>query len=126
MSNPVGRPSKYRPEYCDDIVKYMAQGNTFVQFAAEIGVDYETLLAWSKKHPEFNGAKKKAEKATQSFWERVLRQASLGIPMKVNNETLKPNTTLIIFLMKCRFRDTYGEQVALTGDFDFVPLKSFE
>ena len=70
MSNPVGRPSLYKPEYADELIKYFdvkpfsievvkdAKGNertdilpgtfpTLARFATKIGVSRDTLYEWS-------------------------------------------------------------------------------
>lgn len=76
---PVGRPSKYRAEFCEGIIEYFeaplkrvnevvkaenASGElvevqtiirpaTLFGFAAKCGVGYQTLLEWEKIHTEF-------------------------------------------------------------------------
>jgi hypothetical protein len=81
---PIGKPTKYRPEYPEKLLEYFeshplymefeeermsASGAiktvrvreagdlpTFEGFALEIGVIHETLIEWSKKHPDFSEA----------------------------------------------------------------------
>lgn len=55
-----GRPSKYKEEYCERLIKHMATGLPYETFAAEIGVSRDVLYDWEKKHPEFLHAKKRA------------------------------------------------------------------
>jgi hypothetical protein len=63
--NPNGRPTKYKPEYCESIVHYFHNHNGFPTiegFAVyECDVDPDTLLNWQKKYPDFLGAVKKAK-----------------------------------------------------------------
>lgn len=121
----MGRPTKYRKEYCSQIIDFMAQGKSLVQFAAEIGVNTDSIHEWRKVHSEFSVSVKKAEKASQAYWENILHRASLGLPFTMNNKEYKSyNTTLIIFLIKSRFRDAYGDQVSFSSDFNFTPLGS--
>lgn len=68
-----GRPAKYKPEYCDLIVAYAAEGASFTEFCAEIGVSRQTLHNWKKAHPEFLDAYTRAELVGQAHWERKLR-----------------------------------------------------
>lgn len=84
---PSGRPSKYKPEYCEKILYFFTREYTrevtkiretkngavevteekpnplplFEKFAVEIGVHRETLLNWTTRHPEFFDAYKKAK-----------------------------------------------------------------
>ena len=92
-----GRPSKYKPEYCEDIVEYFSidpvaervestrydkDGNvsgetlketgpilpTFTRYALKIGVCDDTLLNWSKEFPEFLVAYRRCEKLQEDVW----------------------------------------------------------
>lgn len=62
---PEGRPTKYKPEYCEDIIAYFHdhQGFPTIEgFAVyECDVDPDTIVNWTKNHPEFFGAYKKAK-----------------------------------------------------------------
>lgn len=75
----VGRPSKYRAEFCETIIDYfeaplkrvqepecrenpdgemvevqvIVRPATLYGFAAQCGVGYTTLLDWEKNHPDF-------------------------------------------------------------------------
>lgn len=57
----TGRPSKYKPEYCEAIVAAAKKGDTFEMFACDLGVHIDTLHEWAKVHPEFGYAKKLAK-----------------------------------------------------------------
>jgi hypothetical protein len=86
--HPGGRPTKYRPEYCKQIIEYfdieptrevtvtvrMKSGTEiekteeranhprwFQDFAAKIGVAYQTLRVWTKEHREFCDAYTRAK-----------------------------------------------------------------
>jgi hypothetical protein len=54
----VGRPTKYKQEYCISIVEHMAKGNSFESFAGRVGVCFDTLYHWTHQYPEFSEAKK--------------------------------------------------------------------
>lgn len=90
---PVGRPTDYKPEYCQAIIDYFSvkpyeltekeiikdghsaviQVNeasdfpSFAGFAAKMGVCRDTIQEWCDKHPEFSVAHKKA-KVLQESW----------------------------------------------------------
>jgi hypothetical protein len=84
----AGRPTKYRPEYCDEIVKFFdvepyeykevvitlrnggtlekverhpARLPTMERFASDIGVNGDTLVEWSKRHRAFSAAYARAK-----------------------------------------------------------------
>jgi len=66
---PAGRPTKYDPKYCDEIIEFMKDGRSIVAFAAHIEVADVTLYEWKKVHPEFSRAIKVAMAKCQSWWE---------------------------------------------------------
>ena len=63
-----GRPSKYKPKYCKQIIKFFDRElvdaetfepcrlPTYEKFAFSIGVHRDTLHEWCKKHPKFSDA----------------------------------------------------------------------
>ena len=89
-----GRPTKYRPEYCQKILEYFeidpiqfkdiiitykdgstkecteeeaAPLPTFRKFAKSIGTYHDVLLDWCKKFPEFATAYNRAKEAQLEF-----------------------------------------------------------
>ena len=96
MSNSVGRPSKYKPEYCDDIIRYFdvppqqttykktyyADGTlksedpvtlacqlpTLQGYAHSIDINKDTLIEWSKEHQEFSVAYTRAKELQEQIW----------------------------------------------------------
>ena len=50
---PVGRPSDYKPEYCEKVIDLGEAGNSFTQIAHKIGHDKASLLRWAEAHEEF-------------------------------------------------------------------------
>lgn len=92
--NPVGRPSEYRPEYCEKLIEFLREGRAFEQFASQCDVSINTTYEWAKKHPEFREAKKRAEALSLNWW---LEQGRLSL-----NKTVFRDTPWI-FNMKCRF-----------------------
>lgn len=88
----VGRPTDYRPEYCQMIVDHFSiepfevetdhQGKpiitanklpTLTNFAMKIGVCRDTIHEWSRTHPAFSDAVKKAKE----LQEEILMQNGL-------------------------------------------------
>ncbi|CAB4137608.1 hypothetical protein UFOVP319_47 [uncultured Caudovirales phage] len=69
-ANPVGRPSKYDPAYCDRVIELGNQGASIDEMAFELGVHDDTLRNWAGEHPEFFDAFTRAQLASQVWWER--------------------------------------------------------
>ena len=91
-----GRPTKYKNEYCDLLVNWMAGGLSFESFGSEVDASKQTLYTWTTKHPEFLDAKRVGTTKGQAFWEKLGRQAVVG---KIPGF----NATVWIFSMKNRF-----------------------
>jgi len=70
--HPGGRPSKYSPAYCDEVVDILSQGHSLTGFAGHIGVTRETVWAWTKEHPEFANAVKAGQAKAVVWWEKRL------------------------------------------------------
>ena len=96
MAHPGGRPTKYRPEYCEEIIEYFerppqrieykreynhdgsikkeepitlgAEFPSLAGFAAKIGVDKLTLLRWKDEHKEFCSAYTRAKEIQENIW----------------------------------------------------------
>jgi hypothetical protein len=77
---PAGRPSTYKPEYCEAVIEMGRKGYSVVEMAAEIGVGRTTLERdWPSDHPEFSQAMTHARECSQAWWERIGRD-NLIIP----------------------------------------------
>lgn len=63
-----GRPTKYKPEYCEEIIQYMRDGKSLAEFAAHINVARDTVNEWANVHPEFSAAKKHAIELSEAWW----------------------------------------------------------
>jgi transposase len=91
---PAGRPTDYRPEYCDDLVHHMNDGFSFESFAGKVGNHHRTLYDWAEAHPEFLQAKRRGEDLARIWWEGTLKRIA------VTNEG---NATATIFALKNKF-----------------------
>lgn len=90
----AGRPTKYKPDFCKQIVSLMADGLSIEEVAYKFDVHVDTLYEWEKRHPEFSEAKKKGVNASYVWWLRSGR---------VNLENTKFSATLFYMNMKNRF-----------------------
>jgi hypothetical protein len=51
-----GRPTLYRPEYCERVIELMGRGYDLTAFAGAIGVSREAVYAWMDAHADFQHA----------------------------------------------------------------------
>jgi len=111
-----GRPTKYRPEFCEKLIDHMAKGLSFETFGTVIGVDRATIYKWAKpenkhKYQGFYDAKRIAFEECRAWWEKV------GNGLATGSKSVKHgNSAVWIYNMKCRFakewRDNPAEQQA--------------
>lgn len=70
---PGGRPSKYKPEYCELLIDHMSRGGSYEGFAGhpQVRVSIPTLYVWEQDHPEFLEAKGVAVASARNHWEEI-------------------------------------------------------
>lgn len=105
---PAGRPTHYKPEFCDVAVEMGAQGKSLAQIAAACGVARVTLWAWADNHEEFAKAIARARDLSLAWWEE---QAHIG--MWESPEGARLNPQLWSRSMAARFPDDYRESKKL-------------
>ena len=66
---PVGRPTIYRPEMCEQVIEWGKLGKSRSWFAAELGTSRQMLLEWEAIHPEFSVALQISLEFSQRWWE---------------------------------------------------------
>lgn len=86
---PAGRPSEYKPTYCNEIIELMATGLSLTAAGADLGFARDTMYEWREQHPEFSDAVKIGQAKRQLFLERRLLSESEG-----------PRVTSSIFALK--------------------------
>jgi transposase len=99
----VGRPTTYKPEYCDRVVELGAKGYSQAMIIADIGAgSRETIDNWKKRHPEFLDAMTRARDLALAWWERI------GLENTGNRDF---NANLYRVIMMARFgQDGYREK----------------
>jgi hypothetical protein len=65
----LGRPTSYRPEFCERIVALMAEGRSLDGCASILGVHPDSLYEWQKVHAEFSDAVRAGRAVATTFWE---------------------------------------------------------
>ena len=106
MTNPVGRPSKYDPAYCDKVIELGKLGKSFEQMASMLGIGITTLKRWREDHEDFRASLEDAHGHAQTWWEDKA-QANL-IEFK-DGERI--NTGLWSRSMAARFPKNYSDRV---------------
>ena len=108
----MGRPTTYRPEYCDLVLEMGAQGKSYAQMGAAIGVARKTIYEWADKYPEFGDAIARARELALAWWEDQGQQGMWDTP---NGVRLNPQ--LWSRSMAARFPDDYREskKTEITG-----------
>lgn len=101
VKRPVGRPSRYKPEFCDVAIEVGRHGGGPNDIACEIGVLRENLYDWAKVHPEFSTALKLAKQLEQKWWEN---KGVEGMGAERFNAVVWRTS------MQARFRDDYTEK----------------
>jgi len=73
-----GRPTDYRPEYCDFLIECAEAGESQETFCALVGIEYKTLTNWTAAHPEFLQAIGIAKMKRASFLEKEAMASTNG------------------------------------------------
>ena len=80
-----GRPTKYKEEYCQDIIKWFDREATTLEsgkiipcdipligdYALRLGISRDTLHEWCRVHPEFSDSFKRAKDIQRSILVRL-------------------------------------------------------
>ena len=114
--NKRGRPTKYKPEMCDQVIKLMGQGASLIEVAAELGVSHETVHDWKRvDSPQyieaFSDAIKAGVRLSHAWWERNGR---------INLENKDFSATLWYMNMKNRFGWRDKHDIDMTGSFNII------
>ena len=64
-----GRPTKYKPKFCDAVIAWGMIGKSRTWMAAEMMVARQTLDDWAKANSEFSDALTLAKQLEQLWWE---------------------------------------------------------
>lgn len=99
--HPGGRPTKYRPEFCDTIIEVGETGGWLSEMAEACDVARSTIDEWAANHPEFSEALTRAKQKAQAWFERAGRNG-------LTNKTF--NAPLWTAQMKARHRDEYSDR----------------
>ena len=109
----IGRPTKYKPEYCQQVIQMGSEGMSKEQIAAKLKLNWGTLDNWAEQHQEFLLALRTAKELELAYWE------DLGISHIVENPgSSRLNGGVYNRIMAARFPQKYSERnkIELTGN----------
>lgn len=83
-----GRPTKYKPEFCNLLIEHMKRGLSFESFGAEdgVGVSKETLYNWLERHKEFLDARKRGFPYLEAYYIKTGQSIATGQMRRVSAE----------------------------------------
>lgn len=99
----IGRPTKYDPAFCDQIIELGREGASKAEMALRLGINRSTFTEWEANRADFSAAVKEAETLSQGWWEMKGRQATFG---GIDGF----NATSYIFQMKNRFSSDWRDK----------------
>jgi len=73
-----GRPTTYRPEYCQRAIEFMGKGYSITALAGELGQSKETIYAWIATHADFSDSITRAKAARLKALEERMLSANNG------------------------------------------------
>jgi transposase-like protein len=97
----AGRPTKYKPEYCEAVIKVGEEGGWLAEMAEECDVCRSTMDNWVAEHPEFLEALTRAKQKAQAWFEKAGRTGLIAD---------KFNSSLWAKQMSARHPDEYSER----------------
>jgi hypothetical protein len=74
-----GRPSLYRPEYCQRAIDYMGQGFSLTALAGHLGMSKDAIYDWINLYPDFRHAVNMGRAARVAALEAKLLATSQGV-----------------------------------------------
>lgn len=112
----TGRPTKYLPEYCEQLIEHMAKGLSYESFAGVLRVSKQTLYSWEKENQDFMDAKEVGVEACRLHWEQLgvdyavtrSESSSEGDCRSSSSESL--NSTVWSLNMRNRFPKEWREK----------------
>lgn len=109
----IGRPTLYKPEYCQRVIEMGREGKSKEQITATLGVSWDCLDNWAEKHEEFFHALRVAKNLELNYWEDLGLQHIVEVPGGG-----RLNGAVYNKIMAARFPQKYSERnkIELTGN----------
>ncbi len=100
-----GRPTKYKPEYCDKVIELGRMGCNQTQMAVNLEINEDTLYEWIKVHPDFSEALTRAREESHNWW---LITGKSGLTYQTQHGP-RVDYSGYNFLMQSMFPDKYRQ-----------------
>lgn len=125
VKKPIGRPTLFKEEYCEQVEKLCKLGAKDTEIAEFLGIQESTLNLWKQAHPEFMESLKRGKVFADANVAERLYQRAMGYShsaVKIfNNEGMiteapyvehyPPDTTAAIFWLKNRQPKMWRDKV---------------
>jgi hypothetical protein len=122
VGRPVGSHTKYKPEFCDEIVEAARGGISPNVWIMQKGFTFSAMKWWTEHRPEFAEARSEADQAYAAWYEKFITAAAAG---KV--EKVQPSLAIWLGKNKCGWRDKSEVQlnanVTIDSDLDKIMEK---
>lgn len=97
----MARPTTYRPEYCDILIKMRTEGKYISEFCVEVGISERTYQNWKSAHEDFREACEIADTASLAWNEALSRHIA---------KTNEGNANIHKHTLNNRFKQHYSER----------------
>lgn len=102
-----GRPTKYNPKICEEVLNLFKQGKSIAQVCLKMDINKSTFYEWKEKHEEFSNAIKEGLHFSQGWWEE---QGQQGLWYSNIEGAEKLNYTGWFMNMKNRFKNDWKDK----------------
>ncbi len=82
---PAGRPTIYKPEYCEKVIELLKEGASIEEIGLELNCGYKTVYEWMERHPDFAQAIKTGRDYSKGWW---YKQGRIALREKEFSPTL--------------------------------------
>lgn len=106
--NVGGRPTKYRPEYVDQVRHLVERGYTMTQVAEFLGVNRDSLFTWQHEHPELLAAAREGRDMQDDNVEASLYKRAIGFETKETREVVRGGKVVERIITKKQFAPDTG------------------
>ena len=101
--SPPWRNNLYKPEMCEDIQEWYAEGQSDAEVAVRLGICIRTLYRWEDAYPEFGESMAIGKTRSQAWWNTLGRNMAQGI--------IKGSDKIWIASMRNRFNFAEAVQI---------------